>query len=97
VAKSGPSNRVGKIFMDYLRNGFGATTASAWTARASPGMGISVPVGWDELSVLTSGAHWTMRSFDQRLRVGNSRWDGYNKAAVNLTTAMKGVGYIPQK
>lgn len=94
VVKSGPSNRVGKIFVDYLRNGFGATTASAWTARARPGMGISVPVGWDELG-LTSGAHWTVRSFDQRLRVGNSRWEGYDKAATSLAGAMKTMGFKP--
>ena len=29
VAKSGPKNRVGKIFVDYRRNGFEATTVSA--------------------------------------------------------------------
>ena len=43
VAKSGPKNRVGKIFVDYLRNGFGATTACAWSARARPGLGVRCP------------------------------------------------------
>ena len=89
VAKSGPKNRVGKIFVDYLRNGRGATTAAAWTARARPGMGISVPVRWDELATLTSGAHWTVRTVEQRLRTGNAPWKGYAAAAQSLAAARK--------
>ncbi len=89
VAKSGPKNRVGKIFVDYLRNGWGATTASAWSARARPGMGVSVPVAWKELGELTSGAHWTIRSVEARLREGNAPWKGYAKASVSIGSAMK--------
>ena len=95
VAKSGPRNRVGKIFIDYLRNGEGATTVSAWSARARAGMGISVPVHWDELDQLRSGDHWTVLTCAERLSVGNAPWDGYAKAARNLTAAMQKLGYKP--
>ena len=95
VAKSGPRNRVGKIFADYLRNGRGATTVSAWSARSRPGMGISVPVAWAELDALTGGAHWTVQTVDERLREGNAPWAGYAAAAVSLTAAMKNMGYQP--
>jgi len=94
VAKSGPKNRVGKIFADYLRNGFGATTASAWTARARPGMGVSVPVAWAELDKLTSGAHWNVQSVGRRLRTGNGPWSDYDEAAVSITAAMKALARL---
>ena len=93
VAKSGPKNRVGKIFIDYLRNGLGATTVSAWSARARPGLGISVPVAWDELASLRGGDHWTVRSAHERLDRGNAPWAAYAKAARSLTAAMKALGH----
>jgi bifunctional non-homologous end joining protein LigD len=89
--KSGPKNRVGKIFIDYLRTGRGATTVAAWSARARPGLGISVPVGWDELASLRGGDHWTVATAHTRLDVGNAPWSGYAKAAVGLAGAMKAI------
>lgn len=97
VARSGPRNRVGKIFVDYLRNGRGATTVAAWSARARPGMGVSVPLGWDELAGLTSSAHWTVRTVDERVATGNTPWEGYDKAAVSLGAAMKQLGFRPDQ
>jgi bifunctional non-homologous end joining protein LigD len=91
--KSGPKNRVGKIFIDYLRNGQGATTACAWTARVRPGLGISVPLAWDELATLKAGDQWTIKNAHTRLYRGNSPWDGYAKAAKTLTAAMKKMDY----
>ncbi|HEX3140172.1 MAG TPA: DNA ligase D, partial [Rhizobacter sp.] len=72
VAKSGPKNRVGKIFIDYLRNGLGATTVAAWSARARPGLGVSVPLAWDELAGLAGAAQWTVQNIGERLPVGNT-------------------------
>jgi bifunctional non-homologous end joining protein LigD len=95
VARSGPKNRVGKIFIDYLRNGFGATTATAWSVRARPGLGISVPVDWSELGKLTGGAHWVLRDVRQRLEVGNAPWAGYDKSASSIGAAMRQLGFKP--
>jgi len=94
-AKSGAKNRVGKIFIDYLRNGQGATTVCAWSARARPGLGISVPLAWDELATLKAGDQWNVMNAHTRLDKGNDPWDGYAKAARTLTGAMKQLGYKP--
>lgn len=90
VAKSGPRNREGKIFVDYLRNGFGATTVAAWSARARPGLGVSVPIGWDELDSLESSAQWTIADIAARLEVGNAPWSDYAPQAIGR--AMKAMG-----
>lgn len=95
VAMSGPKNRVGKIFVDYLRNGLGATTVSAWSARARPGLGVSVPVAWSELATLSGGDHWNIRNIHARLPTGNSPWREYARSARSLTAAMKQLGYKP--
>ncbi|MGO4394598.1 DNA ligase D [Variovorax sp. M-6] len=95
VAKSGPRNRVGKIFVDYLRNGFGATTVSAWSARSRPGLGVSVPLDWDELPELASAAQWTVRNIAHRLPTGNRPWAGMEKSRKALGAAMKTLGYTP--
>lgn len=67
VSKSGSRNRVGRIFIDYLRNGHGATTVSAFSARARPGLGVSMPASWEELEELTAGDHWTIQTALQRV------------------------------
>ncbi|RTZ42426.1 DNA ligase D [Candidimonas sp. SYP-B2681] len=89
AAKSGPRNRVGKIFIDYLRNGFGATTVAAWSARARPGMGVSVPVSWEEVEKLKNSAQWHVGNIHERLDRGNDPWRKYSVASQTLTRAMK--------
>ena len=95
VAKSGPRNRVGKIFIDYLRNGFGATTVAAWSARSRPGLGVSVPIDWTELDALNGGDHWTIATIHQRLEMGNRPWESYASATQSVATAMKILDFKP--
>ena len=74
--RAAPSNRVGRIFVDYLRNGHGATTAAAFSARARPGLGVSMPVAWDELAKLKSGAQWTIATAREYLSASSRRTRG---------------------
>ncbi|MBA3599332.1 MAG: DNA ligase D [Methylibium sp.] len=96
VARSGPSNRVGKLFVDYLRNGHGATTAAAFSARARAGLGVSMPVAWDALSKLKGGAHWNIATAREHLSFQKSDpWAGYWKKKQTLNAAMKTLGFRP--
>lgn len=94
VAKSGPANRRGKLFVDYLRNGHGATTVAAFSARARPGLGVSMPVSWDDLLSLTSGAHWSIATARDHLSfLKADPWSDYWKKKQSLTTPMKALGF----
>ncbi|MDH0892978.1 MULTISPECIES: DNA ligase D [unclassified Pseudomonas] len=88
TATSGPKNRVGKIFIDYLRNGRGASTVAAYSVRARPGLPVSVPIARDELDDLRSAQQWTIGNLRQRLDgLRQNPWHGYANRQ-RLTRAM---------
>ena len=97
VARSGPANRVGKIFVDYLRNGLGATTAVAFSARARPGLGVSMPLDWDALSALKASDQWTIANAREHLSFEkHDPWAGFASTRQSLGAAMKRLGYQPE-
>jgi bifunctional non-homologous end joining protein LigD len=94
VVKSGPANRVGRVFVDFLRNGRGATTVAAWSARARPGMGISVPLAWSELSGLKSLPAWSVANHADRLTIGDTPWKQYERSRQSLARARRALASI---
>lgn len=90
VAKSGPDNRVRRIFVDYLRNRRGATTVAALSARARPGLGVSVPVSWKQLDALTGSAQWTVADGAAIVaQMKKQPWAGYANTRQSLHAAHK--------
>jgi bifunctional non-homologous end joining protein LigD len=50
VASMSKTKRVGKIFIDYLRNDAEATAIGAYSPRARAGAPVALPIEWDELA-----------------------------------------------
>ena len=96
VAKSGGTNRVGKIFIDYLRNGHAQTTASAFSARSRPGLGVSMTVGWEDLAGLKGGAQWNIATAREFLSFRQKDpWAQYWTTRQSLAEAFKALGITP--
>lgn len=89
-AVSGPKNRVGRIFIDYLRNSSGATTVAAYSVRARPGLAVSLPIWPEELSTL-QGAHiFTIQNVFKRLdSLNEDPWAVMPNTVQTITAQMR--------
>jgi len=81
--------RGGKIFVDYLRNGRGATAVAAYSTRARPSAPISTPVRWDELGPELTPARFTVDNVGRRLAALKSDpWEGFFSRPQNIREAI---------
>ncbi len=89
-AISGPKNRVGRIFIDYLRNGLGATTICAYSVRAREGMPVSVPIHREEVGQLKAANFWTIVNLHERLdHLKEDPWSGLHDTKQTITRDMR--------
>ncbi len=90
IASSSKAARKGKIFIDYLRNGRGATAVAPYSTRAKPGATVSTPIAWEELTASLHSDHFTIENIPDRLgKLKNDPWADLAKTKQSITVAMR--------
>jgi bifunctional non-homologous end joining protein LigD len=80
VAVAGKGKRSGKIFIDYLRNGFGASAIAPYSTRSREGAPVAAPITWDELRAGIRPADFTVTAMPRRIAsLQRDPWHGYDK------------------
>jgi len=69
IATMSKRARKGRVFVDYFRNGRGATAVGAYSTRALQDATISTPLDWSELSESVRANHFRIDNLRQRLAV----------------------------
>jgi bifunctional non-homologous end joining protein LigD len=89
TANMAKSSRRDRIFLDYLRNGRGATAVAAYSLRARPGVPASTPLTWDELVKIDDPADLNYATVPVRLTEVEDPWAELAQSARPLTKEME--------
>jgi bifunctional non-homologous end joining protein LigD len=81
VATASKAKREGMVFVDWLRNGRGATSVASWSLRARPQAGVAVPIAWTDLGRTRSGADYPLsRAMRRATRARLDPWPEWSTA-----------------
>jgi bifunctional non-homologous end joining protein LigD len=85
LATATKAKRTKRIFVDYLRNGRGATAVASYSMRARAGAPVAMPLAWSELGKLTKANAFTIKDVPARLiRRRKDPWAGIESINQNL-------------
>ncbi|MEA2953318.1 MAG: bifunctional non-ous end joining protein LigD, partial [Alphaproteobacteria bacterium] len=84
VANMSKKKRVGKIFIDYLRNQRGSTAISPFSTRSRKGAYVALPISWAALSPLQDAHPATVKNALKLFTRGKDPWAGYHKVKQSL-------------
>lgn len=90
VATISKAARKGKVLIDYLRNGRGATAACAYSTRSRAEGTVALPIAWSELTEDLRPDQFTLQNVPARLAAQKKDpWRDFGKHRPRLTAAVQ--------
>lgn len=90
VAEASKAERSGRVYVDYLRNAWAASTVAAYSSRAKTGAPVSTPLHWEELDPGLDPAEFNVRTVPARLaRSKRDPWATYDQERKSLTREIR--------
>ena len=97
VATATKKFRKGRIFIDYLRNGRGATSVASFSLRAREGAPVAMPLRWEELGRIKGGDAYTLTSAPRRMgRLRAHPWGDYGRRRQDLASVSKALSALEE-
>jgi bifunctional non-homologous end joining protein LigD len=69
-----PSERQGKVYLDYLQNRRGQTIAAPYSVRPRDGAPVSTPLRWEEVTPKLDPSAFNVRTMEKRLEQVGDLW-----------------------
>jgi bifunctional non-homologous end joining protein LigD len=80
------NKRTGRVFLDVLRNSYGATTVAPYAIRAREGAPVATPISWGELESGADPRDWTIESIPDRIAQKDDPWTGMMRHARSISS-----------
>jgi bifunctional non-homologous end joining protein LigD len=85
IATMTKQKRKGKIFIDYFRNGPGATSVCVYSTRARPGAPVALPLAWEELQHGLKPGAFNLKNLEQHMaKLEQDPWQEFGAARAPL-------------